>query len=229
MGKRGPKPQFDREMVLSHAQELVLNEGLGGLTMTRLAARLKTSPSALYRYVSGKEAIILALQEEAIRLLDTRLREELSRVNAFLEASPVDRRSAALVRALTVFHAYARAGSVDPTSHALLRAFLSSPEPVLDDEAALKVNETLASVLELAAKCLDDAVSVAALGPGDSMRRTHVVWAGLHGLTDFESRDRLQPEKLKVQSLRLALLESLFTAWGAPAGALAAALAQVVR
>ena len=229
MGKRGPKPQFDRAMILSHAQDLVVNDGLAGLTITRLARRLNTSPSALYRYVSGKEAIILALQEQAIGRLESRLREELERVNEFLQNSPVDRRSGALVRALTVFYSYALLDTEDPTSGALLKAFLSSPEPVLEEQAALKVNETLASVLALAAQCLDAAVSVAALGPGDAMMRTHVLWAGLHGLSDFEKRDRLQPDKLKVKALRFTLLESLFTAWGAPAGALAAALAQVVR
>lgn len=69
--KRG---RLSRPLVLSAAVALVDREGLGALTMRRLAAELGVESMALYRYTPGKEALIDGLVEAYFEEINTRLR-----------------------------------------------------------------------------------------------------------------------------------------------------------
>ncbi|MFD8703354.1 TetR/AcrR family transcriptional regulator [Kitasatospora sp. NPDC059648] len=69
--KRG---RLSRPLVLQAAVALVDREGLGALTMRRLAAELGVESMALYRYTPGKEALLDGLTEAYFTEINARLR-----------------------------------------------------------------------------------------------------------------------------------------------------------
>ncbi|MFJ6777175.1 TetR/AcrR family transcriptional regulator [Kitasatospora sp. NPDC091257] len=71
--KRG---RLSRPLVLGAAVALVDREGLGALTMRRLAAELGVESMALYRYTPGKEALIDGLVEAYFDEINARLRAD---------------------------------------------------------------------------------------------------------------------------------------------------------
>ncbi|MFJ7243464.1 TetR/AcrR family transcriptional regulator [Kitasatospora sp. NPDC098652] len=72
--KRG---RLSRPLVLDAAVALVDREGLGALTMRRLAAELGVESMALYRYTPGKEALLDGLTEAYFTEINTQLRTGL--------------------------------------------------------------------------------------------------------------------------------------------------------
>jgi AcrR family transcriptional regulator len=56
--RRGPRPRFDVDAVVSAAIELADEQGLEALSMRALAARLGISTMALYGYVPGKDELL---------------------------------------------------------------------------------------------------------------------------------------------------------------------------
>ncbi|MFI9319116.1 TetR/AcrR family transcriptional regulator [Kitasatospora aureofaciens] len=69
--KRG---RLNRPLVLRAAVALVDREGLGALTMRRLATELGVESMALYRYTPGKEALLDGLTEAYFTEINARLR-----------------------------------------------------------------------------------------------------------------------------------------------------------
>ncbi|MEU3571644.1 TetR/AcrR family transcriptional regulator C-terminal domain-containing protein [Kitasatospora sp. NPDC036755] len=66
--------RLSRPLVLGAAVALVDREGLGALTMRRLATELGVESMALYRYTPGKEALIDGLVEAYFDEINSRLR-----------------------------------------------------------------------------------------------------------------------------------------------------------
>jgi AcrR family transcriptional regulator len=62
-GDRGRYGKLSREKVLVCALEVVDRDGLSGLSMRRLGAELGVEAMALYRYASGKDALLDGLVE----------------------------------------------------------------------------------------------------------------------------------------------------------------------
>ncbi|MEU6238586.1 TetR/AcrR family transcriptional regulator C-terminal domain-containing protein [Kitasatospora sp. NPDC047058] len=74
--KRG---RLSRPLVLATAVALVDREGLGALTMRRLAADLGVESMAIYRYTPGKEALLDGLVEAFFAEINDRLRSVTGR------------------------------------------------------------------------------------------------------------------------------------------------------
>jgi AcrR family transcriptional regulator len=63
---RGPKPELSVDAVVRAAIEVVDAQGLGALTMARVATQLDVSTMALYRYVPGKHELIDLMIDSAL-------------------------------------------------------------------------------------------------------------------------------------------------------------------
>jgi AcrR family transcriptional regulator len=63
---RGPKPTLSVEGIARAAVELADAEGLGAVSMQRVAERLGVTKMALYRYVAGKGALLAVMTEQAV-------------------------------------------------------------------------------------------------------------------------------------------------------------------
>ncbi|RZI95196.1 MAG: TetR/AcrR family transcriptional regulator [Microbacterium sp.] len=75
--QRGPKREMSVEKIVEAAMEIADAEGLSGVSMAAVAAKLGYTPMSLYRYVSAKDDLLLLMQEEAAGLPP----EELSAID----------------------------------------------------------------------------------------------------------------------------------------------------
>ncbi|MBV9880377.1 MAG: TetR/AcrR family transcriptional regulator C-terminal domain-containing protein [Gemmatirosa sp.] len=63
---RGPKPAFSLDDIAGAGIAVADAEGIGALTMARVAARLGVTPMALYRYVPGKNELLDLMTDAAL-------------------------------------------------------------------------------------------------------------------------------------------------------------------
>ncbi len=215
MGRRGPKPGWSTDDILDSAMELVAKLGLDALTVSSLARKLGTSPSAMYRYYDSKEALMVGLQVRAIAAYEAELREALD--NELLRLAALAPDVAAISRILIVFGRYLDHAVEQPARHRLIDAFVSAPYAVLSDDLARVIDVQLGGVLEVCCGVLVAAEKQGVLTPGDPLQRTYVLWTALHGLDHFRKRDRIQPHQLRVPAIAEALFRSVLLGFGAPA------------
>lgn len=64
--RRGPKPAYTVADVVTAALALADEEGVAGLSLPRIARRLDLTPTALYRYVSSKDELVLLLVDAGV-------------------------------------------------------------------------------------------------------------------------------------------------------------------
>lgn len=64
--QRGPKRELSIERIVDAAIEIADAEGLGAVSMSRVAASLGFTTMSLYRYVTSKDDLILLMQEGAV-------------------------------------------------------------------------------------------------------------------------------------------------------------------
>ncbi|MFE9335405.1 TetR/AcrR family transcriptional regulator [Streptomyces sp. NPDC007063] len=63
---RGPARGLDARRIVAAAIAVADAEGLGALSMNRVAAEIGVSTMALYRHVAGKEDLLILMEDEAI-------------------------------------------------------------------------------------------------------------------------------------------------------------------
>ncbi|TDV45619.1 TetR/AcrR family transcriptional regulator [Actinophytocola oryzae] len=64
--RRGPKPAHTVAEIVAAAMALADGEGVAGLSLPRIARRLDLTPTALYRYVSCKDELVLLLLDAGV-------------------------------------------------------------------------------------------------------------------------------------------------------------------
>ncbi|NKY48948.1 TetR/AcrR family transcriptional regulator [Nocardia vermiculata] len=64
--KRGPKPSLSLERIVTEAIALADTEGLGNVSMQRLAERLGCAKMAIYRYVPGKTELTALMLDTGV-------------------------------------------------------------------------------------------------------------------------------------------------------------------
>lgn len=214
--RRERRREARREEVLDAALAIVERDGLPALTMPRLAREVDCAVGALYRSFSGKSALLVALQQQAIESLSTEIAQA---VEASRQAAAKKRRLSAAEASLA--HLRAALETVitlprrAPSRHRLIDELLSASDAMLSDEELATVNQSLASLLSRVTTLLHEAQVAGALEPGDVEVRARLLWAALHGLDHFRKRDRGEPPALRTPRLAEAMLVSLFRGWGA--------------
>ena len=198
--------------------DIVVQEGLETLTITRLASSLDASVGSLYRYFEGKEALIVALQEQAICGFRDQLMARLALAD---ERAPDDMVAGVgtLYRLWVALTAYLEHAHSSPAHHRLIDTMMSAPEAVLDDAAARAVDDVVQAVLAIYGQLLQAAAQSGSLRPIEPQElevRTHLLWAAVHGLDHFRKRERIQAPHLHVEALTDHMMRSLLTGWGAP-------------
>ena len=224
MNRRLDKRIAKRQSFLDAAMEIVIEGGVGSLTIAKLAQAVDISVGGLYRYFPSKEAILVGLQEQALTEYGEELVRVVETVDAGLASVAPPPEIAAVVHIVVVFITYLEDAEAAPARHRLLDEFMSAPVPLLDDDQALVVERALTPVVQFCARTLEEAARVEAIAPGDAVQRTHVIWAVLHGLDHFRKRDRLQPERLRVAALVPHAFRALLVGWGATPECVEAAL-----
>jgi AcrR family transcriptional regulator len=224
-GKRERKRGERVEALLGASLRLIERDGLAGLTVQGLSRELDIAVGALYRYFPGKQALLVALQRQALAKLSAQLAAEVERSRARVaNADRRDRKAAALahlVAAMGAIHAFARR---DPVRHRLLDELLSAPDPLLSVEDLREVNLALSPLLDQVTSLFHEATHAGALSPGLPELRTRLVWAALHGLDHFRKRDRAERPHARVEQLFPELVRTLLLGFGASKKAVEAAM-----
>lgn len=184
---------------------IVAAEGLDALTMQRLADECDQAVGTLYRYFEGKEALVAALQREALEVLLSHYRASRAELEARLDGHD-DLTAAARVIHLTRF--VCTSAEALPEQFRLLQTLVADPRPIIPSDQIAVVVPSGAEVRELAEGLLADL-------PGETGTEDAVMWlAALFGVLGTRKLSRLEPSLFDADRLAEKLTESLLVAWG---------------
>ncbi|MBK5289777.1 MAG: TetR/AcrR family transcriptional regulator [Acidimicrobiia bacterium] len=161
MASRGA--QLSRELVVDAARELVARDGLEGLSLRRVGAKLGVSAPALYAYVDNKSDLLRGIAEVEFESL-------LEQCTAVESLSPIER-----IRAQVT--AYVEHALAHPSLFQVMFLFRPGvvPQPAVDELPAATKVFTLGSV------AIEEAMRTGALRPQDPFAVALALWAAAHG------------------------------------------------
>lgn len=209
--KRAKRREKRTREIVDAAMQIVAEGGIDALTMPRLAEEAGAAVGALYRYFAGKDALMVALQVQALEVFIEYMDERLEAWSP----GPLDARVAALAQVLVVAQGWTHFATVNPPVFSLLDGWVSDLRHLLSDEAAAEVEAAAEPAFARLALAFGAAVQAGALKPGSAMLRTMVLWAGLHGLSHMTKRDRVRPSELDTKKLVQEFLGASLVGWGA--------------
>jgi len=194
--------------------DLILEEGLAGLTVQGLADRMDWSIGALYRYFPGKDALLVAAQRRVIEELHSDIKRDIDALG--LADEPL-----ACVLAST--RRFRRFALEQPARFHLISAVLADPRPLVSNEHVGELAGLLRALLATVDEQLENAVRAGQLEVGESAQRTILLWAGLHGLLQFSKLGRLEARLRQTTVLAETIVDDLLRSWGASSKGLAGA------
>jgi AcrR family transcriptional regulator len=167
-GRRTPRPYHHgnlRRALLDQALTIIRTEGVDGLTLREIGARVGVSRTALYRHFADKRALVDAVATEGFRML----RQQL--VAAWAEGG----RGQAAFEAMGV--AYVKFAVAHPSHYRVM--FGGFLEPVAR-EAELAAEAT--GAFQVLVDALVALQSAAIVRRDDTMKMARFVWAVVHGV-----------------------------------------------
>jgi AcrR family transcriptional regulator len=150
-----------RQRLLNAALEVFTEHGYNDTAIDEIARASETSKGGLYFHFPSKQALFLALLDEASEALLHRVESAIA-----TEPDPLARGDAALRE---VLHAFG--------SHRLLARLLLVEALGAGKEFTTKLNDLHAAFAALIANCLDDAVNEGQIPPLDARLAAHA-WYG---------------------------------------------------
>jgi AcrR family transcriptional regulator len=193
-----------RAALIEKTGQLLRQEGVGALSLRRLANDLGTSTTAVYSLFGGKPGLLSAVHVEAFR-----------RFGAQLSATPVTADPHADLLALG--HAYRAYALTHPNLYAVLFGG-ALPEFEPSPELSAEGDRSMLVLVDAVRR----AMSAGVLEPDDPAEIAHAIWAGVHGEVSLELSGR-GPERTAAQYDRS--LRALLRGWAPQAGTDAGAVA----
>ncbi len=184
-----------RQALLRAAQELLIDEGFGGLSMRRVAARCGVSATAIYRHFEDKDALLCAAVVDGFRLFGTYLMQSLK--------APTPRERLRVMGQRYFDFAFER-----PHEYQVIFMLDCSKMGLskLDEHAKKEIDGTFVMLMDRLKECQDAGVVRA----GDTRALAVYYWSTVHGLASLMLSGGLDvgPEenrKLVEQQLELLL------------------------
>lgn len=218
-----------RAFILETAMGLVAEDSLAGLTMQRLAAALDLTAGALYRYFSGKDALIAAMQRHALIAINDRLRARREAFASSDRGRELSDASRALYELLDAGLFYVELHDELPEHIRLITNLMGDPRRLVDDEDVRRNAGVFMGLFGLVDELFDNAAAAAALRPGSAAERTIVYWSSMQGIVQLEKLDRFSPGMFDVPTLGLSAARALLIGWGADPELIAAAESILAR
>ena len=204
------------ESIVAAAMDLVVEQGFGGLTMTRLADALDLSAGALYRYFDSKDALVAELQRRGLTMIQSRFDQ---RRKTWSSTLPSDPELAAVCELLLAARFYLDLARDEPQLQRWIAVSLSMPRRLTADLAAEHVAPAFSGLLLSVSELFHHAVSAGGLCRGHSLERTVIFWSSLQGVTSAGHLQRLAPQSqdgwYDVPRLGDELTRTLLRGWGA--------------
>lgn len=212
--------------ILATALALIEEGGLAALTTTELARRNGAALGALYRFFPSRQSVIAALQADALAQLHGDLTKARDRARAVSSSSSLSAGAALWAPFIALADVWFAEQAQHPARFRLIDEILSAPDPVYDDDDARALEAGAQAVLALLSGCVDDVVDARGANAAILARRFPLVlWAGLHGVSHFQKRDRLVNDDLRAARVAGSLLVLLLKGLGATDDDLDAAFA----
>ncbi|MBK8214555.1 MAG: TetR/AcrR family transcriptional regulator [Myxococcales bacterium] len=210
-GREARREERVRAM-LDRAMTLTREGGIEGLTLQKLSASLGFVTTSVYRYFPSKDALVAALQREAIARIGVRMAGALPPIAARFARGGVAPPLAALLAAAEV---YLELPQTEPDAFALVATLLGDPREHLSDDEAAKTAPVLASLLSSIATGFDEAAAAKLLEPGSSVERTLAYWGAIHGALCLEKVRRGSPLVPPARVVGMTSARALLRGFGA--------------
>ncbi len=215
--RRAQRSQEIQEAALG----LLVETGLDGFTLQKLAERMGAAVGAVYRYFPSKEALLVAIQRTILETLTEALVSlDATVIEAMEGRAP---RVLALSRLLAAARHYRTLPEREPARFRLLAYAVGDPRELVPAESASEVVAAALPLFAFIGGLLEAAVQAEALDPGVAAERAVILWASLHGVVQLRKLARVQPLLLDTDRLAPKLLHDLLRGWGADPRTLAAA------
>lgn len=155
-----------RRRAIDAAGRTLARHGLAGLNVRDLGAAVGASSTVVYTIFGGREALLLAVYEDALEQLHAAMRA----VSAAAPPMPY---------LVALAHAYRRFAVAHPHVYWILQSQLTEPHIAA---RALRESRALALLTAGIERCIDAGV----FKPGDARAIADVLWAMVHGLVSLE-------------------------------------------
>lgn len=154
-----------RAAVLAVARDLLVADGLAGVSLRKVASRLGVTAPALYAHVESKDELLRALAEEEFEHL-------IARLNAAADApDPIGR-----IRAQSV--AYVEHALENPALFHIM--FVFRPDSVGPDN--VEVLPLASKAFAEATAAVQDAIEAGLLVETDALMASLTIWSAVHGV-----------------------------------------------
>jgi AcrR family transcriptional regulator len=203
--------------VLETALRLVADEGLGALTMQRLADEIGIGVGSVYRAFPSKDALIAELQRASLDVLTASLLLSQAHLDELLSTRhpPPDRAFRALAKAVGAARFWISADGVYPRELELSKRLFVEPGQVIDDEEGTRVFPAAMRLLAIGHQLLEEAAAHGALEEGSATERAILLVAGSTGVLLTTGLERWDDTYFDGRRLARRLIRDLFRGWGA--------------
>jgi AcrR family transcriptional regulator len=222
MGKKlseSPRRQRKRaarqEAILKTALDLVIEGGLEGLTVHRLARELDYTPGALYRYFPSKGAVLAELQRQSLESIHQALDKNIEKQLKRSDVQKLSEETRSLFLLLATATHYSKL-SLDLPHHTKLISYLyGDPRQLIPAEELQRSAPAFRTLLADVDGLLNEAAKTKALKPGPARERTLLLWSSMQGVLQLEKMTGIEAISVKTSALCQQLAVSLLLGWGA--------------
>jgi AcrR family transcriptional regulator len=199
--------------ILDTSLVIIEAEGLEALTIQRLAKDMGWAMGAVYRYYSSKDALLAAVERQAIRIFRDEL--ALAREHAKSRLAGDESGATALALLLWMSKSYLRLSQERRGAFRLMSLMLGDPNPVLSDEETAAVLGAMMPLLEDIALLFEEAETAFALDHGEAMERTILFWLAGHGVIQTDKLSRVGNTPFNTEPMLDEMAATLLKGWGA--------------
>ena len=163
-----------KNQILDAARALLLEKGLQATSINQIAHRAELGVATLYSYYQNKEAIYVALQEEGLGLLYSKIKEAAGKGK-----NPSDR-----IKKIAL--SYYQFSEIHKDYFDMINYFLTAPRVIFSQDHKTQVDLLGNQILSELKAAIDEGVQKGLFLKVNTMRSALTLWATLHGLIQFK-------------------------------------------
>jgi len=177
-----------KEQILDAARTLLLDKGLEATSINKIAKRAELGVATIYSYYKNKEALYVALQEEGLDLLYSKV----------MEAAKKGRNPADKIKKITL--TYFQFSESHKDYFDIINYFLSAPRVILSSDHKTQVDHHGNKILKQLEEVIREGIQKGVFRKVNPTRSALMLWGTLHGLIQFKKMKAtiLQGENPKV-------------------------------
>jgi AcrR family transcriptional regulator len=192
-----------RQDIVTAARDLLLEEGLDGLSMRSIADRIEYSPATLYLYFKDKDELVREVVRTGFELMQDVVAQELENTGA--EASAIEQYGA-------MGRAYARFATENPAYFRVMFELPGTAGACEQPESGTPPGQGFERTVEVVGR----AVAEGRVRGADPRRMALIGWGLVHGLTALYLTGHLNEDVATVGEFHALVEEamhSILTGW----------------